>query len=353
MSTLVVFHTGASIIKGESMSEGNIPFPKAPFKLRPKLLIIIIVAFGVLVVAGGSFFVVDQTEAAVVLRLGKYNRTVGPGLQWKMPLGLESNYNVPTQVIQTMAFGFRTERPGVTTVYSKVDYPEESTMLTGDLNIVDVEWIVQYRITDPRGWLFHVDNQQKTLRDISQSVINTLVGDRAILDVMGEQRASIEFQGQEEMNKIFSSYGLGLTITTVKLRNIIPPTGTVKDAFEDVNRAVQDMNRLINEGKEAFNTQIPKARGEAEQVIQQARGYASERVNRSNGDVARFRDVLNEYNAEPGTTRTRLYYEMVEAIFQDKKGENLIDRALGNFIPLLNMQSGSRASAPAAAGGTP
>jgi membrane protease subunit HflK len=335
------------------MSEGDVRFPNIPFKLRPKLIVLAIVALAVIIIAGGSFFVVDQSEAAVVLRLGKYNRTTGPGLHWKMPLGFEKNFNVPTQVIQTMSFGFRTERAGVTTVYSKVDYPEESIMLTGDLNIVDVEWTVQYRITDARAWLFHVDNQQKTLRDISQSVINMLVGDRAILDVMGEQRASIEFQGQEEMNKIFSSYGLGLTITTVKLRNIIPPSGPVKDAFEDVNRAVQDMNRLINEGKEAFNTQIPKARGEAEQVIQQARGYASERVNRSDGDVARFSDVLKQYNAEPGTTRTRLYYEMVEAVFQDNKGEDLIDRTLGNFIPLLNMQGGKRGTAAPVQGGNP
>lgn len=330
------------------MSEERFRNSGIPFSLKPRTVLLIILAIVVIAIAGSSFFVVDQTEEAVVLRLGRFNRSLGPGLHWKFPLGVEKNYNVPTQVIQNMSFGFRTERAGVNTVYSNVDYPEESIMLTGDLNIVDVEWTIQYRITDARAWLFHVDNQQKTVRDISQSVVNMLVGDRAILDVMGEERANIEFQGQEEMNRLFESYGLGLTVTTVKLRNIVPPTGPVKDAFEDVNRAVQDMNRLINEGKEAFNKEIPRARGEAEQVIQQAKGYASERVNRADGDVARFKDVLAQYNAEPDTTRTRLYYEMVESVFQNNQGEDLIDRNLSNFIPLMNLQSRRNSPAPAA-----
>ncbi|HUX12028.1 MAG TPA: FtsH protease activity modulator HflK [Spirochaetia bacterium] len=333
------------------MQESQFRIPKLPFTLKPRTIVLIIIAIVALVIVGGSFFVVDQTQEAVVLRLGKFNRTLGPGLHWKMPLGLEKNYNVPTQVIQNMSFGFRTESAGVNTVYSKLDYSEESTMLTGDLNIVDVQWTIQYRITDARAWLFHVDNQQKTVRDISQSVINMLVGDRAILEVMGEQRSTIEFQGQEEMNKIFNSYGLGLTVTTVKLRNIVPPSGAVKDAFEDVNRATQDMNRLINEGKEAFNKEIPKARGEAEQIIEQAKGYASERVNRSTGDVARFKDVLTQYNAEPDTTRTRLYYEMVESVFQNKTGEDLIDKNFTNFIPLMNLENKKPATPTAAVQG--
>jgi membrane protease subunit HflK len=225
----------------------------------------------------------------------------------------------------------------MTTQFSDIDYPEESIMLTGDLNIIDVEWIIQYRIVDPQAWLFNVENKKKTIRDISQSVINLLVGDRAILDVIGNERSNIEFQGQEMMNEILQGYQLGINVTTVRLQNIVPPVGPVQDAFEDVNVAIQDMNRLINEGNEAFNKEIPKARGEAQQMVQIARGYAAERVNQANGDVARFNSVLQEWRQDPQTTRTRLYFEMIESVFSEDTQESLIDRNLDNFLPLLNL----------------
>ena len=325
------------------MSERDVTPPQLPFKLKPKSIAIIIVVAILVGVGASSFFVVDQTEQAVVLRFGQYNRTAGAGLHFKLPFGLEQNYNVPTQVIQNMAFGFRTQRPGVTSVRSDVDYPEESIMLTGDLNIVDVEWIIQYRITNPQSWLFNVEDQEKTIRDISQSVVNELVGDRAIVDVLGQERPAIETQGQENMNTILDSYGLGINVTAVRLQNIVPPAGRVQDAFEDVNRAVQDMNRLINEGREQYNQEIPRARGEADQMVQIAEGYAAERVNNAQGDASRFNSVLGEYEQAPATTRTRLYFEMIENVFRDQEETQLIDRNLSNFIPLLNLSQESPA----------
>jgi membrane protease subunit HflK len=291
-----------------------------------------------------------------VTRLGRFDRTAPPGLHFKLPFGIEQNYNVPTQQIQNMQFGFRVESAGQNTIFSSADFPEESIMLTGDLNIVDVEWIIQYRISDPEAWLFNVADPLKTIRDISQSVVNRLVGDRSIIDVLGDERPQIEVLAQEQMNEVFSGYRLGATITAVRLQNIVPPAGRVQDAFEDVNRAVQDMNRLINEGRQQYNEEIPRARGEAEQVVQIAQGYAAERVNRSRGDAARFNNVLTEYRNDPQTTRTRLYYEMIEDVFlpsQDAAGDDvagrsvpdLIDRNLSNFIPLLNLD-------PAASGVT-
>jgi membrane protease subunit HflK len=318
-----------------------------PFKLRPRTLVIIVIVIALIVIVMGSFFVVDQTEEAVVLRFGQYDRTVGPGLQFKLPFGIERNYNVPTQVIQSMQFGFRVDQPGVNTVRSSVDYPEESIMLTGDLNIIDVEWIIQYRITDPQDWLFNVQNQDKTIRDISQSAVNRLVGDRAILDVIGNERPTIELQGRDIMNEILDSYGLGINVSQLRLQNIVPPVGRVQDAFEDVNRSIQDMNRLINEGREAFNNEIPRARGEAERVVQEAQGYAARRVNTAEGDIARFNSVLTEYQADPQTTRTRLYFEMMEDVFAEAEDTELIDRNLQNFIPLLNMSRGQTGAAPA------
>ena len=329
------------------MSERDVSSPQLPFKLRPRTLVIIVIVIALIVVVMGSFFVVDQTQEAVVLRFGQYHRTVGPGLQFKVPFGIERNYNVPTQVIQSMQFGFRVDQPGVNTIRSDVDYPEESIMLTGDLNIIDVEWIIQYRITDPRDWLFNVQNQGKTIRDISQSAVNRLVGDRAILDVIGNERPTIELQGRDTMNEILDSYGLGINVTQLRLQNIVPPVGRVQDAFEDVNRSIQDMNRLINEGREAFNNEIPRARGEAERVVQEAQGYAARRVNTAEGDIARFNSVLTEYEADPQTTRTRLYYEMMEDVFADAEDTELIDRNLQNFIPLLNMNREQSGAAPA------
>lgn len=309
--------------------------------ISPKLVIWIIVAIVLVMLVLSSFFVVDQTEQAVVLRLGKYNRTVGPGLQTKIPLGIEASYNVPTQVVQTMTFGYRPSASS-NSLFAGSDYQNESVMLTGDLNIIDVEWIVQYKIEDPVKWMFKVESRETTLRDISQSVMNKLVGDLPILSVMTSERTRIEVEAQEQMQKVFDSYELGVRIVTVKLQNIVPPVGEVQDAFEDVNKAIQDMNRLINEGKQNYNKVIPSARGEANKVIQIAQGYAAERVNQASGDVARFNSVREVYEESKDITRTRLYIEAMEAIIQPIEGGSvtLVDKNLSNFLP-VQMLGGS------------
>lgn len=317
-------------------------------KITPAIVLIVIGAIVALILLFSSFFVVDQKEEAVVLNFGKFSRIVGPGLHFKLPFGVEKNYNVPTQRILKEEFGFRTERSGIVSVYSEADFPRESTMLTGDLNIIDVEWIIQYQITDARAWLFNVEDQHKTIRDISQSVISMLVGDRTIFDVIGAERANIEVQGQEMMNALYKSYGLGIKVNTVKLQNIVPPKGTVQDAFEDVNKAIQDRSRLINEGKEAYNQAIPRARGEAEKVLQESEGYATERVNRARGDVSRFLAVLGEYQQAPEIVRTRQYYEMYDEVFGAGSATSLVDKNLKNFLPLKNLGAVAGASGAAA-----
>jgi membrane protease subunit HflK len=323
------------------MSERDVTPGGIPKRLTPRAIIIVVVVILVLITVFSSFFVVDPQETAAVLLFGRFTRMAEPGLHFKLPFGIEKNYNVPTQVVLKQEFGFRTERPGITTIRAAQDFPGESIMLTGDLNIVDVEWIIQYRIVETYNWLFKVQEKEKTIRDISQSVINQLVGDRAIFDVIGAERANIETQSQEHMNQLFDKYELGIRVTTVKLQNIVPPAGSVQEAFEDVNKAIQDRNRLINEGQEAYNQAIPRAKGQAEQLIQEAEGYAIERVNRAEGDVARFSRVLDEYNRSPGVTRTRLYYEMFEEVFKDAENVDLIDKNLGNFIPFKALGSAS------------
>ncbi|MGL4981290.1 MAG: FtsH protease activity modulator HflK [Treponemataceae bacterium] len=302
---------------------------------KPKSIVTILVAVFVLLIASTSFFIVDETEQSVITRFGRYYTTVGAGLQFKLPFGIDKNYNVPVRVEQTQQFGFKTIKSAGSNQY-KNNVTRESTMLTGDLNIVDVEWVIQYRIVDPRAWLFSVQERVQTIRDISQSVVNMLVGDRAILEVMGNERIFIEAAAAELMNENFRQLNLGITVNTVKLQNIVPPAG-VKDAFEDVNKAIQDMNRFINEGKEAYNAEIPRAQGEAEQQIQIALGYATERVNQAEGDVARFNSVYEEYRKSPQVTRDRLYLETIETIFTAKPDGTLIDKNLDNVLPFKNL----------------
>ncbi|MDD3671632.1 MAG: FtsH protease activity modulator HflK, partial [Sphaerochaetaceae bacterium] len=308
--------------------------------LSPKLILAAIGVVFIIILIMSSFFVVDQTEQAVVLRFGKYNRTVGPGLQTKLPLGIDKNYNVPTQVVQTMSFGQSTNTSQYS-IFSTASMAEnESTMLTGDLNIVDVQWIIQYRIENPSYWLFNVQEKERTIRDISQSVINQLVGDLPILAIMSSERSSIEVKSQEMMQKTFDSYELGIRIVTVRLQNIVPPIGEVQDAFEDVNKSIQDMNRFINEGKQSYNQEIPKAQGEASRLIQIAEGYAAERVNNAQGDVARFNSVREAYEMSKEITSQRLYIETMETILSqagDTGSLLLIDKVLENFLPLANI----------------
>ncbi len=255
-------------------------------------------------------------------------------MQFKIPF-VEQNYNVPTKIVQKMDFGFRMDGQGgdiFAQDSTKTSFKDESTMLTGDLNIVDITWIIQYRITDPKAWLFNLDSKEKTIRDISQSMVSQLVGDRAILDVLGNERQSIEAKATEMINERFATYGIGVLVTGTQLKDIFPPEGSVKAAFDDVNVAFQDMNKLINQGRETYNKQIPEAAGVAQQTIQVAEGYAVERVNKANGDVARFSAVLAEYKRSPTVTRNRLYLEMVEDVFKKSDGTDS-DRQEARQLP--------------------
>lgn len=318
--------------------EENVRQAKKGKLFRPSTFIWLIVLFVAIIAGFSSFYVVDETEQAVITRLGKYTQTVGSGLHFKLPFGIDKNYNVPVKVVQTEQFGFKTIKAGRENEYRN-NISDESTMLTGDLNIVDVEWIIQYRIVDPKQWLFGVLEKTQTIRDISRSVINTLVGDRAILNVMGSERSSIESLAQDMMNQNFDQLGLGINVIAVKLQNIVPPSG-VQDAFEDVNKATQDMNRFINEGKEAYNAEIPRAQGEAERQIQIAEGYAAERINMAKGDVARFNAVYQEYKRSPKVTRERIYLETMNEIFGSEIKPTLIDGELNNVLPIKNLDGG-------------
>jgi membrane protease subunit HflK len=312
--------------------------------LNPLTVILVIVGILVVALLGTSVYIVDQTEESVITRFGKFHNISGPGLHFRLPFGIDRQYIVNVTSVQTEQFGFRTLTSGVSSTYSNLT--NESTMLTGDLNIIEVEWIIQYRITDPKAWVFNVMERTETIRDVSRSAINMLVGDRAIMDIMGSQRSTIESEATAFMNETFRGYGLGIDVIAVKLQNIDPPAG-VQEAFDDVNKAEQDQNRLINEGQQAYNAEIPRAKGEADRLVQIAQGYAAERVNRANGDVSRFNSVYEEYRKAPEVTRRRLYYEMIEEVFKDDTETVIIDRNFNNFLPLRDLN----AARPATQGG--
>lgn len=298
--------------------------------------VIVVIAIMIL---PSMIYTVEQREEGVLLTLGKFNRKTSAGLHIKLPDPLEKVYIVPVQKVLEREFGFRTNQAGVQSRRSPTGaYPQESTMLTGDLNIIDVEWSIQYNIDDPKKYLFNVETQDKTIRDVSQSVMNQLVGDFSLFDVLRQERSNIQVLAKDQMNALFEQYGIGVVVSSVNINNALPPRGEVAEAFQDVNEAVQNMNTLINEGKEAYNNEIPQAQGTSKQIVEEARGYATERVNKARGDVARFSSVLTEYLKSPRVTRSRLYYEMIEKVFSGKEGTDLIDRNLDNFLPLKSIQ---------------
>lgn len=275
------------------------------------------VAVAAIVVAAtgfGSYFTVPQDSVALVQRFGKLVRTVEPGLQWKIPLGVEAARIVPVERVLKQEFGFHTVAPDVRTEYGVDDADATvSAMLTGDLNIADVEWIVQYKIKDPVAYTFHVRNLDETLRSLSESVMRRVVGDRSVTEVLTVGRAEIALEAEKELQTLLDVYGTGVQIVTVQLQDVRPPK-PVEPSFNEVNEAKQEQERTINEAWSDYNKAIPAAQGGASRTIAEAEGYAIDRVNRARGDAARFLPVVEEYKKAPEVTRRRLYLETMAQV---------------------------------------
>ncbi len=303
-----------------------------------------------LILAWSTWFTVQPEESGVVQRFGAVERTVGPGLHFKFPDGIESVRLVPTERVLKEEFGFATAAAvaGGRPQYApdRKGFKEVSLMLTGDLNVIDVQWIVQYRIEDPVRYLFRVRESQKTIRDIAEAVMRRVVGNRLGSDVLTVARVAVSTEVKEEMQKILSEYETGVRLVTVELQDVTPPD-TVKPAFNEVNEARQDRERTINQAQEQANREIPKARGEATRTITEAEGYAVERVNRANGEATRFRSVLAEYQRAPEVTRRRLYLESMASILPEAQALYIVDSDQKALLPWLRLES---KSAPTAAG---
>lgn len=287
------------------------------------------------VIGFGSFFQVEAEEEGVVTRFGEHVRTVEPGLKMKIPF-IEKVYKVPVERQKKQEFGFRTEQAGVRTQYSRTGSvtEDEAIMLTGDLNLANVQWVVQYRVSDPYEYLFKVRNPDNTLRDLSEAVTRQVVGDRTVNEVLTIGRAEIASEVKILLQKMAKEYSLGIEIAQVVLQDINPPE-SVKQAFNAVNEAQQERETLINEAKSEYNKVIPRARGQALETIQKAEGYATQRVNNAQGEVARFNDLYEEYIRAPEVTKKRIYLETMQEVLP-KLGDKIITSEDGNnMIPLL------------------
>lgn len=305
-------------------------------KIGKPLWFIVIGIVLAIILAYTAFYTIPPGHQGVILRFGRYSGMVLPGLHFKIPLGVDTVFKVHTEQVDTETFGFKSVRPGIRTQYEKGAATElESLMLTGDLNVIDVEWIIQFRRENPQKYLFNVQDPIKAIRDISESVNRRIVGNRSF-DYVLQNREEVNKMAQEELQKILDEYETGIRVVNVRLQNVVPPD-PVKGAFNEVNEAQQEKERLINEAQETYNRQIPQAKGEAERAINGARGFALERVNHAKGDVARFSAVLKEYRNAKEVTKQRLYLEAYQTILPNAKQIYIIDSEQKGLLPLLQL----------------
>ncbi|AIJ29572.1 FtsH protease activity modulator HflK [Borreliella valaisiana] len=308
---------------------------KQIFNKTYEYLIIIITLILISIIIIANIFIVGPSEEAIVLRLGKLNRTLDSGIHVKIPL-IEEKFILPVKIVQEIKFGF---------IISPSDFirendnaNDEGMIITGDLNIINIEWLVQYKIRDPYSFKFKVEDPETTIKDIAKSSMNRLIGDNTIFEIINDNRVGVTEGVKSSMNEIIDNYNLGIDVVQVQIRNALPPKGKVYEAFEDVNIAIQDKNKYINEGKKEFNQIVPKIKGEALKVIEEARGYKESRINNALADTEIFNAILDAYLKNPDITKERLYNEAMKEILENKDNIELIDKNLKNFLPFKEVK---------------
>lgn len=330
----------------EQMNLKKIP----PIKLgAPLVAVALALVLGL--AAFTSVYTVEPDGQAVVKRFGAVVDTRGPGLHFKLPFGIDRQYFVPTERVLKEEFGFRTVATRERTMYEKLSvHRNESLMLTGDLKVIDVEWVVQYRIDNASQYLHRVRDREKTIRDISEAVMRRIVGNSLGSDVLTEKRVQVAQMARDEIQELLASFEMGVRIQTVELQDVTPPE-PVKPAFNEVNEAEQERERLINEAEKRRNQVIPRAIGEAQQFIEEAEAYRATRVNRALGEAERFRAILEEYRNAPEVTRRRLYLEMVDKVLPAVGKIFVMEEGQAQPLPLLNLGGGAFPPRPDQRGG--
>ena len=313
-------------------------FDKIQFDPFKKYIIPIAVVLGIIILGFSSVFTVRANQEAAILRFGKYATTVGPGLHFKMPFGIDKVYAAEVKRIYNEEFGYRTVRSGRE---SMIDYnfrgaTEVSLMLTGDRNCAVVHWVVRYKIKNLKEFLFSVRDVKSTIRDISEAVMRRIVGDMSIDEVLTIGRGEIENLAETEIEAVLDTYGCGIDIQVVNLKGVNPPA-QVKDAFDSVNKAVQMRDQITNEAEGKKNKIIPAAMGKKQQAIREAEGYKIKRINEATGDTKAFLAVLNEYEKAKDITKRRLYLEMMEKVLPKCEEIYIIDKEQKGILPILNL----------------
>jgi modulator of FtsH protease HflK len=303
--------------------------PRIPVRTIASVAAIILL----IILTWTSYYTVQAESEGVVLRFGRFLKTVEPGLHFKFPLGIDQVTVLPTRRQLKLEFGF------VTSGYTNPDQPtregaEERSMVTGDLNAALVEWVVQYRIDDPKQYLFDVRNPAQTLRDLSEAAMREVIGDRTVDEVITIGRQDIEVSALARMQELAKRYALGVRVDQVQLKNVNPPA-EVQASFNEVNKAQQDRENAINIANGDYNEAVPRARGQADQAIRGAEGYRFKRVNEAEGDVASFNAMLGQYVKAPEITRTRLYLETMGDVLPAVGEKIIIDDTMRNLLPIL------------------
>lgn len=303
---------------------------------RYKKFLIPVVALIVLIfVFNTSYYTVQPDEEAVVTRFGQYIGTNQPGLHLKIPLGIDEVIKVKTKIVHQAEFGFRTTSlSSRRTSYNTGNMDEESLMLTGDLNVAEVQWVVQYQISDPFKFLFKTSEPITNIRDVSESIMRRVVGDRMVTEVLTTGRVEISLDAKEFMQEIINKYDLGVTIKSIKLQDVNPPK-VVQPSFNEVNAAKQEQEKMINQAEEAYNKVIPESRGKADKLISEAEGYAEAVINRAHGDADRFLELYKEYIKAPAITEKRLFLETMEEIFTRMKNITIVDPKVKGLLPIF------------------
>lgn len=297
------------------------------------------IAFVVSFIALTSFYSVDQDEVGVIRRFGKYYVTTPPGLHWKLPFNIDKLDKIKVKRVFKEEFGFRTLQPGVNTKYSTKKYDDEGLMLTGDLNVLDVSWIIQFKVKDPVQLLFNVINPRKTVRDLSESAMRQVIGDHSVTEALTTRKNEINLEVIESLQSTLDMYKSGVQIVKLELQEVLPPA-PVTASFNEVNEAEQEREKVINQSWEAYNKVIPKARGQAEKTIREAEGYALARVTKAEGDAAKFVETWNAYKNAKEVTRKRLYLETLEDVIPKAGKIYVFEPKANNVLPLLKLDGG-------------
>lgn len=315
--------------------EHTLTFVRPKLNFSPRLLVIALLAILLLIGVFSAFFTVPPESVAVIQRFGKYSFTAPPGLHLKFPFGIDTATLVPVRRQLKMEFGFGTR--GTTNPDQVGAEPhKERDMVTGDLNAANVEWIVQYNISNPRDYLFQLRNPGSTLRDLTESVMCEVIGDRTVDEVLTIGRNDIEVESLKRLIVILQQLNMGLSVEQIQLKNVHPP-GPVQRSFDEVNRSQQEREQMINEANGEYNRVIPKAKGLAAQKVSAAEGFAVQRVNEAEGDVTRFKQLLAQYEKAPAITKQRLYLETMNEVLPKLGPKIILDEDAKQFLPLMNL----------------